>query len=95
MGAVTGSVARILIGQEPPQLTNSWVGYFSAFNFIQASPWSFPWSAWVLIACGIIVAIRYRSDPTLLAVTLLPQLAALAGYAFYVGDFLITISTFH
>jgi hypothetical protein len=30
----------------------------------------------------------YRRDPALLAVTVLPQVAALVGYAFYVGDFL-------
>jgi hypothetical protein len=88
MSAVTGSVARILKGLDPPQLTNSWAGYFSAFNFIQVEPWSIPWSVWVLIACGVVVAVRYRGDPTLLAVTLLPQVAALIGYAFYVGDFL-------
>ena len=88
MGAVTGSMARILKGQDPPQLTSSWVGYFSAFNYIQVSPWSFPWSVWVLIACGAVVAAKYRRDPAMLAMTLLPQIAALVGYAFYVGDFL-------
>jgi hypothetical protein len=85
---VTGSVARILKGTDPPQLTSSWAGYFSAFNYIQVEPWSAPWSVWVLIACGVAVAVKYRRDPTLLAVTLLPQIAALAGYALYVGDFL-------
>jgi hypothetical protein len=88
MGAVTGSVARILTGQDPPQLTNSWAGYFGAFHRIQVVPWSAPWSVWALIACGVVVAIRYRRDPTLLAVTLLPQIMAIVGYAFYVGDFL-------
>jgi hypothetical protein len=88
MGAVTGSIARILTGRDPPQLTSSWSGYFSAFNSIQVAPWSAPWSVWVVVSCGVIVARRYRRDPTLLAVTLLPQVAAMVGYAFYVGDFL-------
>jgi hypothetical protein len=88
MGAVTGSLMRILKGEDPPQLTRSWAGYFGAFHRIQVAPWSAAWSAWVLIACGIVVARRYRRDPTLLAVTLLPQVAALLGYALYVGDFL-------
>jgi len=88
MGAVTGSVARILTGQDPPQLTNSWAGYFGAVHRIQVVPWNAPWSVWALIACGVVVANRYRRDPTLLAVTLLPQVMAIVGYAFYVGDFL-------
>ena len=36
--------------------------------------------------CGAIVAVRYRRDPALLAVTLLPQLAAVVGYAFWLAD---------
>jgi hypothetical protein len=88
MGAVTGSMAKILKGEAPPQLTNSWAGYFGAFNYIQVQPWAAPWMVWVVIACGIIVCIRYRGDPALLAVTLVPQVAALVGYSFYVGDFL-------
>jgi hypothetical protein len=88
MGGVAGSVSRILSGQDPPQLTSSWAGYFGAFTFIQVKPWTAPWLVWVLIACGVVVALRYRRDPALLAVTLLPQMAALAGYSLYVGDFL-------
>jgi hypothetical protein len=88
MGAVAGSVGRILRGEAPPQLTESWVGYFGAFNFIQVAPWSIPWSAWVLLACGAVVAVSYRRDLPLLAITLLPQIAALIGYALYIGDFL-------
>ena len=38
----------------------------------------------------MIVASRFRRDWPLLAVTVLPQLAAIVGYAFYVGDFLDT-----
>jgi hypothetical protein len=88
MGAVTASLMRILKGEDPPQLTRSWAGYFGAFNYIQVAPWSATWSVWVLIACAIVVARKYRRDPTLLAVTLLPQIAAIVGYALYVGDFL-------
>jgi hypothetical protein len=42
----------------------------------------------VLLASGTIVAIQYGRDLPLLAITLLPQIAALLGYAFYAGDFL-------
>ena len=67
MGRVAGSMGRILKGQDPPQLTASWAGYFSAFEFIEVQPWTFYWSVWVLIACGVIVAVKYRHDPALLA----------------------------
>jgi hypothetical protein len=43
---------------------------------------------WVLIFCAAVVAGRFRNDLSLLSVTLLPQIAAVVGYAFYVGDFL-------
>jgi hypothetical protein len=85
MGAVIGSVGRIASGTEPLQFARSWGAYASAFDFIQASPWQIPWAVWVLVACGGIVAIRYRHDPALLAVTLVPQVAAVIGYAFFLG----------
>jgi hypothetical protein len=88
MGGVAGSFTRILLGLDPPQLTSSWAGFFGAFTYIEVAPWIAPWSAWLLIGCGAVVAMRYRRDPVLLAVTLLPQAAALAGYSFYVGDYL-------
>jgi len=90
MGAVTGSVGRIVAGREEPQLAKSWAGYTRSLNFILIYPWQLSWFVWVLIGCGAIVASRFRRDLSLLAVTLLPQLAAIVGYAFYVGDFLDT-----
>jgi hypothetical protein len=89
MGAVTGSVGEILSGRQAPQFERSWAGYAFAVNFIQGAPWQTPWMIWLLVLCGAIVAIRYRRhDLPLLAVTLLPQIAALIGFALYVGDFL-------
>jgi len=85
MGAVTGSVGRIVSGSEPIQLAASWGAYASAINFIQASPWQIPWAVWVLVACGAVVLFCYRRDPVLLAVTLLPQAAAVVGYSFFLG----------
>ncbi len=88
MGAVTGSIGQILRGEAPPQLTSSWVGFFGAFHAIEIAPWAVSWAPWVIIACGLVTVMKYRNDYTLLAVTVLPQLAAFLGYAFYVGDFL-------
>jgi hypothetical protein len=88
MSAVTGSVGEILSGRQQPQFAKSWVGYDSAFNFILIFPGQAPWSVWVLVLCAAVIASRFRHDVALLSVTLLPQIAAIIGYAFYVGDFL-------
>jgi len=88
MGAVTGSVARIVTGEARPQLAGSWAGFAGAFTFIQGAPWQRRWLVWILAASALIVAATRRRDPALLAVTLVPQVLAIVGYAFYVGDFL-------
>jgi len=86
MGAVSGSVGRILSGSDRPQLTESVVGYAGAFHFIQIAPWQVPLAGWALLACGGILAVRYNRDPSLLAITLLPQLAAIIGYSLFLDD---------
>src|SRR5262249_157177 len=88
MTGVSGSVVKVVSGQAPLALGQSWAGFAAAFDFIQVRPFDAPWMIWVLVATGIIVAVKYRHDLPLLAVTLVPQVAAVAGYAFYVGDFL-------
>jgi hypothetical protein len=86
MAAVTGSLGRVLSGSDPPELTKSITGYIAAFDYIQFAPWHVPFAGWVLLACGAIVAARYYRDPSLLAVTLLPQVAAIVGYALFLDD---------
>jgi hypothetical protein len=86
MGAVTGSVGRILTGQARPEFAGSWNGFSAAFTFIQGAPWhQYGWLVWMLAASAIIVAARHRRDPALLAVTILPLTLAVFGYAFFVG----------
>jgi hypothetical protein len=86
MGAVTGSVGRILSGQALPDFAGSWAAFAGAFTFIQGAPWhQHGWLVWVLAACAVIVTVRYRRDPVLLAVTILPLALAVTGYAFFVG----------
>ena len=85
MEAVTGSVAQVLTGREPPQIGKSLSGYVNAFSFIQGFPDRLPGAAWILIIGGLIVAIRHRHDPVLLSMTLGPQLLSLAGYAVFLG----------
>lgn len=86
MGVVTGSLGQILSGNEPPQFARSLASYVRAFNGIQVAPFQAPWAIWLLMAGVVIFAIRYRHDRTLVTVTLLPQVAALLGYAFFLGD---------
>jgi hypothetical protein len=88
MGAVTGSVGRIVSGEARPQFAASGQGFAGAFTFIQGAPWQPGWLIWVLAGCALVVLIKYRHDPALLSITLLPQILAIVGYAFYVGDFL-------
>ena len=88
MGAVTGSLGRIVSGEARPDLARSWAGFSGAFTFIQGAPSLGTWLIWLLTACALAVIVKHRRDPVLLAVTILPPLLALAGYALYVGDFL-------
>jgi len=83
MGAVTHGVTRILSGERPPEVAKSIDGYVDAVRYIQIAPWSIPRVGWVLLICCGIVAMRHYKDPALLSVTLLPQLAAIAGYALF------------
>lgn len=86
MGAVTGSLQRIVTGSALPEFSKSVSGYASAFAFIEGAPWRVPLLAWALLASAAVVAIRYRRDPTLLAITVLPQIAAVIGYALFLDD---------
>ena len=85
MGAVTGSLSRIISGRDAPQVAKSVNGFASAFQFIQGFPWTIGWAPWVLLAADIVVAIRYRRDAALLMVVLAPQAAAIVGYALFLG----------
>ena len=86
MGAVTESIAGVLGGNERLRLTTSAAYYMEALTSIQATPWPVSASAWIVLASGVIVAIRYRRDPVILSVILLPQLVAIIGYAVWLGD---------
>jgi hypothetical protein len=86
MGAVTYSITSIMRGHDHLRLTASAAAYAHAVSYIQFGPWSLNAAGWLVLGCGVLLAVRYRHDPVLLAVTLLPQLAAVAGYALFLGD---------
>jgi hypothetical protein len=83
MGAVSGGVGRVLSGQAAPELSKSLAGYAGAFNYIHVSPWQTPLPLWGLAACCAIVAVRYRRQPVVPSLVLLPQVLAIAGYALF------------
>jgi hypothetical protein len=86
MSAVIGSLGDTITGRTPIRLADSVHAYTFALEYLQLSPWHGAAILWAVAACGAIVAVRYRRDPALLAVTLLPQLAAVIGYAFWLAD---------
>jgi hypothetical protein len=85
MGAVSGGIRQVILGIELPRFGESATGYGNAFTFIQASPWGGVWPRWLLAVCAVIVTIRYRRDPVLLAAILAPQVLAVLGFAFWLG----------
>jgi len=87
MGAVTFSIAGIMRGSDHLRLAASAGYYGHALNFIQVAPWRLNVSGWIVLGCAVLLTIRYRHDSVLLAVTLIPQFAAVIGYAVWLGDF--------
>ena len=85
MGAVTGGVGQILSGEARPEVAKSLAGYAGAFNYIHVEPWHSPLPLWTLALCSAIVAIRYRRDPLVLSIALVPQALAIVGYALFLG----------
>src|SRR6185503_10208039 len=60
-------------------------GFAGAFNYIEVEPWHTPLPLAALAVCSVIVAVRYRRDPIVLSLTLLPQGLAIVGYALFLG----------
>jgi hypothetical protein len=85
MGVVTGSLSQVLTGRASPRAGLSMRGYVEAFSFIQGFPNRVPAAGWILLAAAVIAVVRYRRDPALLTVLLLPQALAIVGYALFQG----------
>jgi hypothetical protein len=85
MAAVTGSVADIVTGRSMPRFSASIAGYVSAFDGIALAPWHVPIAGWGLLACSIVVMVRYRNDASLVLMSLVPQALAIVGYSFFLS----------
>ena len=85
MSAVSGGIAEILSGRAAPLWGQSIRGYRDAVHSNEVAPWTFAHLGWALIAGGAIVAWRFRRDPPLLIMILLPQIGAMVGFAFFLG----------
>jgi hypothetical protein len=85
MGVVTGSLEQVFTGRAAPRVEESVRGYVGAFSFIQGFPSRVPAAGWMLLFAAGVTAIRFRRDPALLAVLLVPQALAVVGYALFQG----------
>jgi hypothetical protein len=86
MTAVAISLGNAVASPTNVRLGDSARAYTFALEYLQLSPWHSGAILWVVAACGVSTAVRHRRDPVLLAITLLPQIAALIGYGFWIGD---------
>ena len=86
MSAVVDSVSRILTGDAKPELAKSARGLVEAVAYTQARPWQVPYVGLILLACAAGALYRYRRDPVLLSVTVLPLALTVAGYALFLAD---------
>jgi hypothetical protein len=59
----------------------------SAAGVLLVRPWTFGALSLLIAACAIVTAVRTRSDPALACVTVVPPLAAVAGFAFWQGGY--------
>jgi hypothetical protein len=85
MGVVTGSLTEVFSGRAAPRFGLSADGYVAAVGFIQGFPDRLPATGWILLGAALVVVVRYRRDPALLAVLLVPQALAILGYALFQG----------
>ena len=86
MGIVLDSVRGFISNATTLAIADSRDSYVSAVQFVLFEPWPIPLLGWVLVACGVIVAVRHRRDLALLTMVFVPQLAAIVGYAMFLGE---------
>lgn len=83
--SVVDSLGRIATGQSPVRFGWSADLFARAIALIQIRPWDAAWLGWLVVPGAVIVTVRHRRDPALLAVTVAPLAVTLVGYAFWLG----------
>jgi len=83
-------VANVSYTYEHPELLRPVAAFralASASQVILFAPWAFAWFAPLLIACGVVTAIRLRDDISLVCVTVIPLLATAGAFSFWQRPF--------
>jgi hypothetical protein len=86
MTAVLDSLSGVFSGQEAPRVSASAAALVDAFMDMHSLPGPRVFWGLLLLVSVVTVAIRHRSDVELLAVSVLPIAAAVAGFAFWLQD---------
>ena len=85
--AVTDSLGATLSGEASLRIVESVVGLGHSIDRILVAPRAAGWVGWVVAVCAVAVVVRRRDDMPLQALTVLPLLFSVVGYAFWVGSF--------
>lgn len=84
MAAVTGGVGQILTGKAKADFAGSARGYVTSVGFFQEiHGWQLP--AALLIVSSVVLGVRYRRDPELVWLLVVPQALAIIGFALFLG----------
>jgi hypothetical protein len=86
-GTVIGYVGGTLADLQRLRVSDSWGWFAGAAESILFTTNSAPWFGVLLAAAAIAALARWRRDPMALAAALAPLLCAVAGYAFWQGQF--------
>jgi len=84
---VASSLDAAVRGAAALRLSDSAASLANAIDLIQVEPWRLTATGWVFALCAGVVLISRRREPDLLAVTVGPVAAALAGFAVWAGEY--------
>lgn len=84
MAAVSGGIEQILRGEARADFAGSARGYAASVgSFQDIDGWQ--WPAGVLVIGSVVLLWRYRRDPEVLWILLVPQALAIIGFALFLG----------
>lgn len=80
---VAGNVAYTIAHPAALRPAAAFRAMAAACEFILLRPWTFAWFGALLASCAALAAFRTRHDVTLVCVTVVPLLSAVAGFSFW------------